>query len=142
MPNLTDEYAQQVSLEILQREADIVSLHLPITPETRYLFDENFIAAMQKDFYFVNTARGENVKTEALVNALKSDKIKGACLDVLEFEKPSFENLECNNEDLNYLLQSEKVIVTPHIAGWTIQSKEKLAQVIVDKIIAAFPSSV
>lgn len=138
LPNLSDEFATQVSLETLQNEADILSLHIPITTQTRYLIDSDFISAMKKDFYFVNTARGENVKTKDLVEALKSGKVKGACLDVLEFEKPSFENLDTKNEDLEYLLQSEKAIVTPHIAGWTVQSKEKLAQVIVDKILASF----
>ncbi|MBU4537484.1 MAG: 2-hydroxyacid dehydrogenase [Weeksellaceae bacterium] len=138
LPNLSDEFATQVSLETLQNEADILSLHIPITAETRYLIDSEFISAMKKNFYFINTARGENVKTKDLVEALQSGKIKGACLDVLEFEKPSFENLDIKNEDLEYLLQSEKAIVTPHIAGWTIQSKEKLAQVIVDKILASF----
>ncbi|OWK74793.1 hydroxyacid dehydrogenase [Flavobacteriaceae bacterium JJC] len=139
LPNLSDEFATQVSLETLQNEADILSLHIPITAETRYLIDSEFISAMKNNFYFINTARGENVKTKDLVEALKSGKIKGACLDVLEFEKPSFENLDIKNEDLEYLLQSEKAIVTPHIAGWTVQSKEKLAQVIVDKILASFP---
>ncbi len=87
----------------------------------------------------LTTARGKNVETKSLVEALKSGKVKGACLDVLEYEKSSFEDLEINNEDLKYLLDSEKVIVTPHIAGWTHQSKEKLAQVIVDKILFSFP---
>lgn len=93
---------------------------------------------MKKDFYFVNTARGKNVKTKDLVEAIKSGKIKGAALDVLEFEKSSFENLDYQNSDLEFLLNSEKVIVTPHIAGWSHQSKEKLAQVIVDKILREF----
>lgn len=141
LPDLSDEFATQVSLETLQNEADIISLHLPITPETHYLVDAEFISKMKKDFYFVNTARGKNVKTSHLVSGLKSGKIKGACLDVLEFEKASFENLEVENEDLNYLLASEKAIVTPHIAGWTIQSKEKLAQVIVEKILRDFSQS-
>ncbi|SHG79416.1 2-hydroxyacid dehydrogenase [Chryseobacterium sp. OV279] len=138
LPGLADEYASQVSLEELQQSADIVSLHIPLTSETHYLVDEKFISGMKKDFYFVNTARGKNVETKYLVDALKSGKVKGACLDVLEYEKASFENLETENEDLKYLLESEKTIVTPHIAGWTHQSKEKLAQVIVDKIVESF----
>jgi D-3-phosphoglycerate dehydrogenase len=93
---------------------------------------------MKNDFYFVNTARGKNVETKSLVEAIESGKVKGACLDVLEYEKSSFENIESENETLQYLLHSEKAIVTPHIAGWTHQSKEKLAQVIVDKIVATF----
>ncbi len=148
LPNLSDEYGTQVSLETIKNEADILSLHLPITPETHYIIDEKFISEMKKDFYFVNTARGKNVKTKDLVEAIQSGKIKGAALDVLEYEKSSFENLDTStslsaseNEDLKFLLSSEKVIVTPHIAGWTIQSKEKLSQVIVDKILMEFSIS-
>lgn len=138
LPGLSDEYATQVALEDLQQSADVLSLHIPMTEETHYLVDEAFISEMKNDFYFVNTSRGKNVDTKSLVHALKSGKVKGACLDVLEYEKSSFENIETENEDLQYLLDSEKVIVTPHIAGWTHQSKEKLAQIIVDKIIASF----
>lgn len=145
LPYLSDEFATQVSLEELKEKAEVLSLHIPMTEETHYLIDSAFINKMKNDFYFVNTARGKNVETKYLVEALKSGKVKGACLDVLEYEKASFENLDTStslstkeNEDLQYLLDSEKVIVTPHIAGWTHQSKEKLAQVIVDKIIASF----
>ena len=138
LPNLSDEFATQVSLDTLKNETDILSLHIPITNETHHLIDAQFISEMKKDFYFINTARGKNVKTSDLVEAIRSGKVRGACLDVLEYEKPSFENLEIENNDSAFLLQSEKVIVTPHIAGWTVQSKEKLAQVIVDKILAEF----
>ena len=138
LPNLSDEFATQVSLAELQKRADILSLHIPLTDETNYLIDESFISKMAKNFYFINTARGKNLKTKALVEAIENGKILGACLDVLEFEKASFENLEIENQDLTYLLDSEKVIVTPHIAGWTSQSKIKLAQFIVDKILENF----
>ena len=138
LPNLSDEFATQVSLDTLKNEADILSLHITITNETHHLIDSQFISEMKKDFYFINTARGKNVKTSDLVEAIRSGKVRGACLDVLEYEKPSFENLEVENNDSAFLLQSEKVIVTPHIAGWTVQSKEKLAQVIVDKILTEF----
>ncbi len=145
LPDLSDEFATQVSLEELKQKAEVLSLHIPMTNETHYLIDSTFINEMKNEFYFVNTARGKNVETKYLVEAVKSGKIKGACLDVLEYEKASFEKLDTStslstreNEDLQYLLDSEKVIVTPHIAGWTHQSKEKLAQVIVDKIIASF----
>lgn len=138
LPNLSDEFATQVSLEELKSEADILSLHIPLTPETLNLVDEKFISEMKNDFYFINTARGKNVKTKDLVSAIKSGKVKGAALDVLEYEKSSFENLDYINEDLDFLLSSEKTIVTPHIGGWTHQSKEKLAQIIVDKILAGF----
>jgi D-3-phosphoglycerate dehydrogenase len=138
LPDLSDEYATQVSLKEFQERANILSLHIPLTPETHYLIDEVFISKMEKDFYFINTARGKNLKTKALVEAIRSGKVLGACLDVLEYEKSSFENLESENQDLKFLLDSDKAIVTPHIAGWTHQSKEKLAQVIVDKILASY----
>lgn len=138
LDDIGDEFGTQVSLETLKKEADILSLHLPITKETHYLVDEQFLSEMKEQFYFVNTARGKNVNTKYLVEALKSGKVRGAALDVLEYEKASFENLDTENADLQFLLNSEKVIVTPHIAGWTIQSKEKLAQVIVDKILNQF----
>ncbi len=145
LPNLEDEFAKQVSLEELQERSDILSLHIPLDASTKYLVDEGFISKMKKNFYLVNTARGKNVKTSALVDALKSGKVKAAALDVLEYEKSSFENLDTstslstrNKEDLQFLLDSEQVIVTPHIAGWTHQSKEKLAQFIVDKIVQQF----
>lgn len=138
LPNLSDEFATQVTLEELKGTADIISLHIPLTAETHYLIDEKFISEMKNNFYFINTARGKNVETKYLVEGLRSGKVKGACLDVLEYEKSSFEHLETENDDLKFLLESEKVIVTPHIAGWTHQSKEKLAQVIVDKIVASY----
>ncbi|MBW8522356.1 2-hydroxyacid dehydrogenase [Chryseobacterium chendengshani] len=145
LANLSDEFATQVSLEELKDKAEVLSLHIPLTDSTNYLVDAEFISEMKNDFYLVNTARGKNVDTRSLVEALKSGKIKGACLDVLEYEKASFENLDAatslntsENGVLQYLLNSEKAIVTPHIAGWTHQSKEKLAQVIVDKIVASF----
>ena len=145
LPNLEDEFAKQVSLQELQERADILSLHIPLDASTKYLVDENFISKMKKNFYLVNTARGKNVKTSALVDALKSGKVKAAALDVLEYEKSSFENLDIsaslsarNKEDLQFLLESNQVIVTPHIAGWTHQSKKKLAQFIVDKIVQQF----
>lgn len=141
LSDISDEYATQVPLEILKKEADILSIHLPETPQTLHFVNKNLISGMVKDFYLINTARGKNVNTKDLVSALKSGKIKGACLDVLEFEKPSFEKLETENEDLKYLLNADNVIVTPHVAGWTVQSKERLAQVIVDKIKAKFKAN-
>ena len=135
---LSDGFAKQVTLDELKQQSDIISLHVPLTDKTLYFIDENFISEIKKDFYLINTARGKNIKTKDLVGAIKSGKIKGAALDVLEYEKTSFENLESESEDLKFLLSSEKAIVTPHIAGWTHQSKEKLAQVIVDKILNTF----
>ena len=134
---LENQYAKQVSLQELQEKADILSLHTPQTSETMYLINESFINSFAKPFWFVNTARGKSVNTTDLVNALKSGKVRGAALDVLEYEKSSFENMFSDNslpEPMQYLIQAKNVLLSPHIAGWTFESKEKLAQVIIDKI--------
>lgn len=137
LPDKGDENAAQVSLEEFFERADIVSLHTPQTPQTLKMINAEFLSKFQKPIYFINTARGKSVVTKDLVSALESGKVKGACLDVHEFEKTSFENLEFSElpAEFQYLLKSEKVILTPHIAGWSIQSKEKLAQVILNKIL-------
>ncbi len=142
LDNVGDANARQVSLAELQKKADVLSLHTPWTLETDKMVDEGFINAFAKAFYLINTARGKSVVTSALVTALKSGKIKGAGLDVLEYEKLSFETLFTSKEDmppaLQYLITAKNVLLTPHIAGWTIESKQKLAQTIVDKILTKF----
>jgi len=133
-----DENAQQVSLQELQQQADVLSLHIPWTPETDKLVNTDFINAFAKPFWFINTSRGNNVVTADLVVALQSGKVLGAGLDVLEYEKLSFENLFIDTEKpaaFQYLLEADNVLLTPHIAGWTYESHEKLAQTIVNKII-------
>jgi len=143
LEDVSDANARQVSLEELQQKADVLSLHIPWTDQTDKLVDRDFITAFSKPFWLINTSRGKNVVTEDLVEALKSGKIQGAGLDVLEYEKSSFENLFEGNtpEALQYLLQAKKVLLTPHIAGWTVESKTRLAQVIVDKIKALYSGS-
>jgi D-3-phosphoglycerate dehydrogenase len=141
LPDVGDENAKQVSLAELQCKADVLSLHIPWTHETDKMINTNFINAFYKPFWFINTSRGKNVVTDDLVTALQSGKILGAGLDVLEYEKLSFENLFIDAEKpkaFEYLLQSENVLLTPHIAGWTFESHQKLAQVIVDKIKKLF----
>nr|WP_264559776.1 D-2-hydroxyacid dehydrogenase family protein [Flavobacterium sp. N2270] len=136
-----DANAKQVSLEELQEKTDVLSLHIPWTPETDKLINSNFISAFKKPIWLINTARGKSVVTSDLVKALKSGKILGAGLDVLEYEKLSFENLfdeESKNESFEYLRKAENVLLTPHIGGWTYESHEKLAQTIVDKIKAFY----
>ena len=140
--NVTDKNAQQVSLNSLLALADVISLHVPLTKETNALVDKHFIQQVRKPFWLINTARGQCVKTNDLVNALKSGDILGAGLDVLEYEKTSFEDLftETNNlpADFKYLVDATNVLITPHIAGWTEESKEKLALTIINKIVAHF----
>ena len=136
LENVGDENAIQVSMEEFQKRVDVVSLHTPWTPLTNKMVNSGFINQFSKPFWLLNTARGKSVMTSDLVSALKSGKILGAGLDVLEYEKSSFESLFSSEipEVLKELLTMENVILSPHVAGWTIESKEKLAQVIVDKI--------
>jgi D-3-phosphoglycerate dehydrogenase len=131
-----DVNAKQVSLEELRQKADVLSLHIPWTPETNGLVNAEFIHAFAKPFWLINTSRGKNVVTADLVTALQSGKIIGAGLDVIEYENLSFETLNSDAlpEPYQYLLQGSNVLLTPHIAGWTFESHERLAQVIVDKI--------
>jgi D-3-phosphoglycerate dehydrogenase len=141
LPNVADENAKQVALETLQEKADILSLHVPWTSETDKMINTNFINSFQKPFWLLNLARGKCVVTKDLVAALKSKKVLGAGLDVLEYEKLSFENLfdeQTKNSDFEYLRQADNVLLTPHIGGWTVESHEKLAQTIVDKIKAIY----
>jgi D-3-phosphoglycerate dehydrogenase len=151
-----DANAKQVTLQEFQEKVDVVSLHTPQTPLTLNMINAAFINQFKKPFWLLNTARGKSVGTADLVSALKSGKILGAGLDVLEYEKASFENLFKSSKEnesqterspstfgnlpeaFQYLINSKKVILTPHVAGWTIESKEKLAQTIVDKIKAKF----
>lgn len=139
--NVGDENATQVSLKELQQKAAILSLHTPWTPLTDKMINSGFINSFSKPFWLINTARGKSVVTTDLVTALKSGKILGAGLDVLEFEKGSFETLfDSDNmpHSLKELFTMDNVILSPHIAGWTVESKEKLAKVIAEKIVQNF----
>lgn len=137
LDNVGDANAKQVSLEELQKKADVLSLHIPWTPETNKMVDADFIAGFAKPFWILNTSRGKNIVTADMADAMKSGKILGAGLDVLEYEKLSFETLFQDKETpeaFQYLLKADNVILSPHVAGWTFESHERLAQVIVDKI--------
>jgi D-3-phosphoglycerate dehydrogenase len=152
--NVGDENCKQVSLKELQEKIDVLSLHTPQTPLTLNMVNTEFINGFKKSFWLINTARGKSVVTKDLVSALDSGKILGAGLDVLEYEKSSFENLfkveepkfrwmrkdkKSNLPDaFQYLINADNVLLTPHVAGWTIESNIKLAQTIVDKIKAKF----
>ena len=141
LENVGDANARQVSLEELQQKTDVLSLHIPWTPETDKMVNANFINAFARSFWIINTSRGKNIVTDDLVEAIKKRKILGAGLDVLEYEKLSFETLFQDKETpvaFQYLLNAQNVILSPHIAGWTFESHERLAQVIVDKIKAKY----
>lgn len=139
--NVGDGNCKQVSLQKLQEEVDVLSLHTPQTDFTINMINTEFINQFKKSFWLINTARGKSVVTSDLVDSLKSGKILGAGLDVLEYEKKSFENLFTDSlmpDAFQYLIKSNQVILSPHVAGWTIESKEKLAQTIVNKIKEKF----
>jgi D-3-phosphoglycerate dehydrogenase len=149
-----DENCKQVSLEELQEKSDILSLHTPQTELTLGMVNSKLISKFKNPFWLINTARGKSVVTKDLVSALESGKILGAGLDVLEYEKSSFENLFKTDEPkfrwmrkskkthipeaFQYLINADNVLLTPHVAGWTVESNVKLAQTIVDKIKEKF----
>lgn len=134
---LSDKNASQVSLKELQERSDVLSLHTPQTPLTTNMIHSGFINAFKKPFYLINTARGKSVVTADLVEALESGKILGAGLDVLEYEKSSFTSLFETDMPVAFkkLLELDNVLLSPHVAGWTVESKFKLAEVIASKII-------
>lgn len=132
-----DGLAGSASLEELQREADVISFHVPLTEETRYYFNRGFLERMEKPFYLINTSRGQVVETKSVLEGLRSEKLRGACLDVLEFEKASFERLQGEDMDDGYqeLLKEERVILSPHVAGWTHASYRRLSEVLAEKVL-------
>ena len=129
-----EKYKFQSNLDEILEFSDIISLHIPLTEETKYLVNKNFIDKAKKPFYIINTSRGQCIETKALIKGLKDQKILGACLDVFEQEKNSFEKIG-ENADLKYLIESNKTILTPHIAGWTFESNYKIAETLSKKII-------
>ncbi|MES2138843.1 MAG: 2-hydroxyacid dehydrogenase [Bacteroidota bacterium] len=131
-----NDFIIETTLDRIFEQADIISLHTPLTEETRYMINDSFINNFKKNIYIINTARGKCLNTADLVKNIKSGKIEGACLDVLEYEVVSFENLDTTNlpEPFQYLIQSEKVMLSPHIGGWTIESNQKIARVLAEKI--------
>ncbi len=135
--NFGNECIQESSLERIFDEADIVSLHVPLTAETERMVYDTFINSFRNNIYIINTARGKCLNTDDLVMNLKSGKVLGACLDVLEYEMTSFETLDLTMlpEAFQYLTKSDKVILSPHIAGWTIESHRKIAMVLAEKIL-------
>lgn len=135
--NFGNEFINEVSLEKLKEEVDVVSIHLPLTHETEYFINDDFISSFKKDIYIINTARGKCLNTADLVTHLKTGKVKGACLDVLEYESTSFENIDVNKlpEPMQYLIRAENVILSPHIAGWTHESNYKMSLIIAQKMI-------
>lgn len=136
--NFGNDFIKETTLEEIFKTADVLSLHTPLTDETNYLINDSFINKFSKNIYIINTARGKCLNTADLVKNLKSGKVLGACLDVLEYEMISFEALSTNElpEAFQYLIQSDKVILSPHIAGWTHESNQKIARILAEKILS------
>jgi D-3-phosphoglycerate dehydrogenase len=137
--NFGDEFVKEVNMDTIFEQADVLSFHIPQTEETKFMVDENYLNNFKKNIYLINLARGKIVKTDALLKALNSDKVLGACLDVLEFEKASFENMFNDTKSIpeafKQLIKSDKVILSPHVGGWTKESYYKLSKVLADKIL-------
>ena len=140
LENYGDEHAEAVTLEELFERSDMLSLHIPYMPSNHHFVDGAFIRNFKKDIFIVNTARGLVLETAALVDNMKSGKVLGAALDVLEYEEMSFEFLDLDSlpEPFQYLRNSERVVLTPHIGGWSFESKKGHAEVLAEKIKARF----
>lgn len=127
----SDAFAREVSMEEIVKHSDVLSLHIPLTAETKQMVDDEYFFHFKKPIFFINTARGEIVNTKAVLNSLKSGKILGAGLDVLEAEKfPALSGQDWYND----LKSNEKVILTPHVGGWTFDSYRKISEVLAEKL--------
>ncbi len=138
--NYSDAVVTESSLKHIFEQADILSLHVPLTDETKYMVNDEFLNNFRKNIYLINTSRGKVVNTNDLSAAMKRGKVLGAALDVLEYEKSSFEKLHLDEMpiSLKTLIDSNNVLLSPHVAGWTVESKYKLATVLAGKIIEHF----
>lgn len=132
-----DHFVQECTMDAIFQQADIVSFHIPLNAETKFLGNESFFNAFEKPIRLLNLARGKIVNTKDLVAAIKSGKVLGACLDVLEFETKSFESFFEQHlpEEFEFLINSDNVLLSPHVGGWTIESYFKLSNVLADKIL-------
>jgi D-3-phosphoglycerate dehydrogenase len=126
-------YIREASLEQIYRYADVISLHIPLTDDTYHLADQLFFEALERTPYFINTSRGKVVDTAALIHALDKGRIRGAALDVLENENLERYN-DAERKQLQQLTGNPRVILTPHIAGYSKESYEKMATVLLDKL--------
>ena len=135
--NYSDAYATEASMEQIFQEADVLSFHIPQNDETIFMANEVYFKQFQKSIYVINLARGKIIETKSLVTGLKNGTVLGACLDVLEYEKASFESFFEQELDpsFKYLLESEKVLLTPHVGGWTHESYFKLSDILANKIL-------
>ena len=132
-----NEYATEATMTQIFEEADVLSLHIPLTEDTKLMIDDAFINQFRKPFFLINISRGEIVNLQSVVNGLENGKVRGACLDVLENEKLNSFTPE-QERVFDYLAKSDRVILTPHIAGWTYESYVKINEVLVKQIREVF----
>jgi D-3-phosphoglycerate dehydrogenase len=127
----SDAYAREVSMEEIVKFSDVLSLHIPLTRETRQLVNDEYLFHFRKPIFFLNTSRGEIVQTEAILKAIEQGKILGAGLDVLEIEK-----FPALSEQSWYpsLIENNKLLLSPHVAGWTFESYRKISEVLAAKL--------
>lgn len=135
-----DSFVMEATLEAVLNQSDVISFHIPQNEETIYFANQEFFDGLSKSIFLLNLSRGKIVETKALIQAIESGKVSAAALDVNEFEKSSFEHFfdENRSPELNYLLKSDRVMLSPHIGGWTHESYFKLSNVLADKILNAY----
>ncbi len=131
------DYVEKTDLKTIQKESDIISFHLPLTNETKHFVNKNFISQCKKGVVLINTSRGNVIKTEDLILSLEDGSIGGAGLDVFENEKPHTFTVE-EKQQYSKLYQFDNVVLSPHVAGWTLESKQKLAKTLLTKILTNF----
>jgi D-3-phosphoglycerate dehydrogenase len=127
----SDQYAREVSMEEIVKHSDVLSLHVPLTAETNGLVNDEYLFHFKKPIFLINAARGKVVKTQAVLNAIKQGKIIAAGLDVLEVEKfPALAEQFWFDE----LCANGKILLSPHVAGWTFESYRKISEVLAQKL--------
>ena len=131
-------HVKEVNLEEIFQRADFVSLHTPLSNETIGMMNSSFFNKFKKPFVVINTARGKSLIVEDLIESLNSKEIIGACLDVLDIESSNFSINKTENQSFEKLKKFNNVVLSPHIAGWSYESKEKMAKVILEKIHRKF----
>jgi D-3-phosphoglycerate dehydrogenase len=133
-----NKLVKETDWDQIYKKADVLSLHIPLAEDTLFLMNEKRFSQFKKPIYLINTARGKNVRTKDLITAIEEGKVLGACLDVLEYENTAFEKMESSEEEYKALMKSDKVILSPHVAGWTSESYYKLSAYLFQKIAVRF----
>lgn len=132
--NFSDAFAEEVSIDRIKTEADIISIHVPLTSETSHMINRHFFDTLSKKPFLINTSRGKVIRTSEMIEAIKLGKVLGVALDVLENEKINSLSEE-DKKEFEWLKSSSKVVLSSHIAGWTFESYERISEVLVQKLL-------